>query len=76
MTLAHHDAAKSHQGRRGKAKLFSTQQSGHYHIAPGFQSAIGLQDDPRAQVIEHESLMGFRNPQLPGQSGMLDAGQG
>ncbi len=42
-------------------------------IAPRAELPVGLNDDPAAQPVEQQGLMRFRQSQLPGQPGMLDA---
>jgi hypothetical protein len=68
---AHHDAAQRHQRRRGKTELFGPQQGGNENIAPRFELAVRFQAHAGAQAVEHEGLVGFGQPQLPGQPACL-----
>ncbi len=72
---AHHDTAQGHQRRGGETELLGAEQGGDGHIAAGLQLAVGLDDDPAAQVVQQQGLVRFGQPQFPGQPGMLDAGQ-
>ena len=70
---AHHDAAERHQRRGREPELLRPEQGGDDHVAPGLELAVGLHRDAAAQVVQHQRLVGFRQPQLPGQAGVLDA---
>ena len=76
MAFAHHYAAQAHKGRGGETELLGPQQDGDGQIPPGFELAVGLQHHPRAQVVLHQSLMGFGQAQLPGHTGVFDGGEG
>ena len=69
----HHDAAHHDQRRGGEAVLLRAQQGGDHHVAAGLQLAVGLHDDPVAQLVQHQGLLGLGQPQLPGDAGVLDA---
>ena len=71
---AHHDAAHRHQRRGGKAELLGPEQGGDDHVAAGLQLAVGLDDDARAQVIEHERLVRLGQAEFPRDARVLDAG--
>ena len=71
---AHHDAAHGHQRRGGEAEFLRPEQGGDDHVAPGLQLAVGLDDDARAQVIEHQRLVRLGQAQLPRDARVLDAG--
>ena len=75
MALAHHDATQRDQGRGGEAELLGAQQGGNRHVAPRLELPIGLQHHPRAQVVHHQGLVGFRHAQFPGHACMLDRRQ-
>ena len=72
MTLAHHNAACSHQRRGGAAKFVSAQKCADHHIASGAQTAIHLHGYARAQVVHHQCLMRFRQAHFPRAAGVLD----
>ena len=73
MALAHHDAAHGDQRRRGEAELFRAQQRGNHHVAASLQLTVGLHADAAAQIVHHQYLLGFGEPQFPRNAGMLDA---
>ena len=72
----HHAAAEGNQRRRGKAKFFGTQHTGHSHIAPGHQLAVSLNDDLLTKAVFYQRLVRLGNPQFPGQAGVLNGRQG
>jgi hypothetical protein len=72
----HHDAAHGYQGCGGEAVLFGPQQGGDHHVPSGFHLAVGFHHHPAAQVVHHQGLVGFRQSQLPGQTGVFDGGLG
>ena len=74
VALPHHDAAHHHQRRRGDAKLLGSEQRGHRHVLRSADHAVGLHDDPTAEVVHDEHLVGFGEAELPGQAGMHDRG--
>ena len=69
----HHHAPQRHQAGGGKTELFRPQEGGDRHISAGLELAIRLDDDPTAQIVEDEGLMGVGQAQLPRQPGVLDA---
>ena len=72
MADAHHDAAHDHERRGREAVLLRSQQRCDHDIAAGLHLAVRLDDDAVAQVVQHESLLRFREAELPGDAGMLD----
>ena len=42
---------------------------------PVFKLPVGFHHDPAAQVVQQQRLMGFRQAQFPGNTGMFDARQ-
>ena len=71
----HHDAAHDDQRGGGEAVFLGPEQSGDHHVAAGLHLAVGLDDDPVAELVEHERLLGLGQAQLPGDAGVLDRGQ-
>ena len=71
----HHDAAHHDQRGGREAELFGAQQAGDHDVAPRLQLAVGLDDDPVAQLVEDQRLLGLGQPQLPGDAGVLERGQ-
>ena len=74
VTLPHHDAAEHHQRRRGDAKLLGAQQRRDHHVFGGADHAVGLDDDPPAEVVHHEHLMGLGEAEFPGEARVHDRG--
>ena len=72
----HHHAAHAHQRRRGKAEFLCTQHTGNGHIPAAHQLAVHFQCNPGAEAVQGQGLMGFRNAQLPGQTGIMDGAAG
>ena len=70
MTHAHHDAADCNERRRREAELFRTQQRGDHDVPPGLQLTIRLHSDATPQIVQHQGLVRFREPQLPRQPGV------
>jgi len=68
-------AARSDQRRSGETILFRPEQRCDHHIAAGLHLAVGLNDDPAAQIIEHQDLMRFRQAEFPWNTGVLQARQ-
>ena len=75
MADAHHDAAGGDQRPGAEAEFLGAEQRADDHIAAGFDLAIGLQNDPAAQVVQHQRLLRFGEAQFPGNAGIFDAGQ-
>ena len=75
MAFAHHHTARRNQRRGREAKLVSPQKRADNHIAPGAQAAVNLHGDARAQIVQHQRLMGFGQPDFPRAAGMFDRGQ-
>ena len=63
------------RGRRREAELLGPEQRGDDHVAAGLQLAVGLDDDPVAELVEHERLLRLGQAELPGDAGVLDRGE-
>ena len=74
MALSHHETAHGHQRRRADAELLRAQDGGDDDVAPGADAAVGAQAHAVAQIVEHQHLMRFGEPHLPGNAGVLDRG--
>ena len=68
----HHDAARHDQRRGGEAELLGAEQGGDHHVAPGLHLAVGLHDDPVAQAVEQQRLLGLGQAELPRRAGVLE----
>ncbi len=75
MAGAHHDAAEDHQGGRGESEFLGAEKGGENDVAPGLELAVRLHRDAVAQAVEEQGLVRFGQPQLPGESRMMNAGQ-
>ena len=62
---AHHDAAAHDQRRRGEAELLRAEQRGDDDVTTGLELAVALDDDPVAQPVEHQRLLGLGQADLP-----------
>ena len=75
MAFAHHDAACSNQWCGRKAELVRAQQGTNRDIASGAQTAIDLDRNAAAQIVEQQRLLCFSKANFPRGSGMCQAGQ-
>ena len=66
MALSHHDAAQRDKWCGRETDLLCPEQSRDHDVSAGFDTAIGLQNNPAAQIIHHQGLVSFRDTQLPG----------
>ena len=66
VTLPHHNAADRHESPGGDAPLFGPQHGRDYDVLGRANHAVGLHDDPPAQVVFHEHLMRLCQTELPG----------
>ncbi len=72
---AHHDAARDHQRRCGKAVLLGAEQRGDDHVTARLELAVHLHDDPVAQTVEQQGLLRLGQAQLPRGTRVLLRGQ-
>ena len=72
---AHHDAARRDQRGGREAELVGAQERGDQHVAAGAHLTVDLQDDPRAQVVLQQGLLGLGQADLPRHPGRLDRRQ-
>ena len=72
MAFAHHDAAQSHQRHGGESELFGAQQRRDGNVAPGLEFPVRLHYNAAAQIVHHENLLRFREPQFPGRARVLE----
>lgn len=68
----HHHAAGHHQRCRGETELLGAEQRADHDIAAGFELAVDLDDDPVAQPVHQQRLLGLGQAELPGASRVLD----
>ena len=76
MADAHHDAARDHQRSGREAELLGAEQGCDDDVPAGLELAVGLHDDPVAQPVDQQRLLGLGQAQLPRGSGVLDRAQG
>ena len=69
---AHHHASRDHQRGGREPELLGAEQCGDDDVAPGLQLAVDLHDDPVAQPVRDEGLLGLGQAELPGDPGVLD----
>ncbi len=75
MTHAHQDAAEDHQRRRGETELLGAEERGDHDVTTGAQATVALDGDAVTKTPEHQGLLGFGEPDLPRQSGMVQRGE-
>ena len=76
MAYAHHDTSRGYQGSGRETKFLSSKQAGNGYIPPGFKLSVTFQDYPVPQVIPYQGLLGFCDPEFPGEAGVLERSQG
>ena len=67
-TDTHHHAAHGHQGSCRETVFLCAQKGRNGDIAPAHKLAVGLQDNTAAEAVFHKTAVGFREPQLPGET--------
>eukprot|EP00962_Isochrysis_galbana_P006459 scaffold1734_cov113-Isochrysis_galbana.AAC.26 len=67
------DGASRNERRGGEAELLGSEERGDGDVLARFELPVGLQNDARAQPVEHEGLVRLGEAELPGQPGVLDA---
>src|ERR671921_1304185 len=75
VAYAHHDAARGHERRRRESEVLGPEERRHGDVASRLELAVGLQDHTPPQPVLHEHLLGFGDPQLPGQPCVLYGGE-
>ena len=71
----HHHAAGGDERRGAETELVGAEHGPDQHVAPRLELAVDLEDDPAAQTLGHQHLLGLREPQLPGNTRVLDGGE-
>ena len=72
MAFPHHDAAFHDEGRGGHAPFFCTEQGGDGDVTTGLHLPVSLHGHSASQPVADKGLMGFRQSEFPGKSGMPD----
>ena len=75
VALAHHHAAESYKYGCGKAELLRAQKGSYDHIPARLQLPVNLHAYFVAQSVQAQSLLDFRQAELPRQSRVLYAGK-
>ena len=70
----HHDAARDDEGCGGEPELLGPEQRRDDHVAARLQLAVDLDDDPVAQPVHEQRLLGLGQAELPGDAGVLERG--
>mmetsp|Transcript_22651 Transcript_22651/g.65931 ORF Transcript_22651/g.65931 Transcript_22651/m.65931 type:complete len:300 (+) Transcript_22651:1079-1978(+) len=76
VALAHHDAPQGDEWRCREAELLGPEECSDHHVAPVLQLAVGLELHPGPEVVQHQGLLRFGDPELPGQPRALHPGPG
>ncbi|MPM13782.1 hypothetical protein SDC9_60141 [bioreactor metagenome] len=71
----HHHAALDHQRGGRESELLGAQQRRDDDVAAGLHLAVGLDDDPVAQPVGDQRLLGLGQAELPRGAGVLERGQ-
>ena len=58
-----------------RSRTLGAEQRGDHDVAARLQPAVGPHPDTRAQAVQHEHLLGLREPDLPRDAGVLDGGE-
>ena len=74
MTHAHHHAAGHDQRRGREAELLGAKQRRDDDIATGLQLTVGLDDDPLAQAVGDQRLLGLGETEFPWTARVLQRG--
>ena len=61
-----------HQRRGGDSPFLGAEHRGDRDVAGRAQLAVGLHDDPAAQIVHHQHLVRLGQAQFPGNAGVLD----
>ena len=69
---AHHDAAHRNQRSGREAELVGAEQRSDDDVAAGLHLTVDLDRDPRAQIVEHQRLLGLGQADLPRKAGAVD----
>ncbi len=72
VAFAHHDAAAHHQRRRSETEFVRSEDRPDHHVAAGLDLPVHLHGDAAAQAVQHQRLLGLREPEFPGRPRMLD----
>ena len=73
---AHHDAAATTtSGAVAKPNSSAPSSAAIDDVAAGLELAVDLHDDPVAQAVEHQGLLGLGEAELPRAAGVLERGQ-
>ena len=75
MADAHHHAAGHDERSRREPELLGTEQCGDHDVATGLQLAVDLDDDPVAQAVLEEGLLGLGEAELPRDARVLERGE-
>ena len=76
VALAHHDAPDGDQGDGAEAELLGPQERRDHDVAPRAHLAVRLDADAVTQPVHHQGLLGIREADLPGDTGVLDGRDG
>ena len=72
---AHHHTSHGDQRRCRKAEFLCPEDRRNGRIPPAHQLSVRLDDHLASKAVGNQCLMGLRQSQLPGQSGIMDGGK-
>jgi hypothetical protein len=75
VALADHRAARRHQRGRTEAEGLGAEQRRDDHVAAGLEPAVDAQQHALAQAVLDQHLLRLGEPELPGDAGVLHAGE-
>ncbi len=68
----HHPAAHGYQGSRGEPEFLCPEQGGYCNVPSAHQLPVCFQDHTGPKAIGRQRMMGLRQTQFPGQTGIVN----
>src|SRR3954453_10040465 len=75
MACSGHQTTFGNEGCRAERELIGTKHRRDHHISANLQTAVDAQPHAPAQAVYDQRLLGFRQPKLPVDPGILYGGQ-
>ena len=75
MADPHHDAAAHDERCSREAEFLRPEEGGDDDVTARLELAVSLNDNPVAQAVDHEGLLGLGQAELPWGASMLERGQ-
>ena len=76
MADTHHDAAERDERCGGETEFLGAEHRRDNDVATGLQLSVRFDRDARAEIVQHERLMGFGEAELPRDARVLDGSLG